>query len=52
MDINIKQELVFKIETNEQTKNKKVSRKKVIRMAEENLTKMMMDRLDQRTGEC
>ncbi len=44
----IEQELVFKVEI----KNKKNNQKKVVKVAGENLTKMMMDRLTGRTGEC
>jgi len=54
MDIEnkYKQELIFKIETKDQNKKIKIKQKKVIKTAEENLTKMIIDRLDGKTGEC
>ena len=53
MDIKnkIEQELVFKIEIKNK-QEKRVKQKGVVRLASENLKKMIIDRLDGKTGEC
>lgn len=54
MDIQkeYEQELIFQIELEDSKMEKKIKKKGIIRKAGENLTKMMMDRLNSRTGEC
>lgn len=54
MDIEnkIEQELVFKIEIKNQDSKQKVKRKRVIKLASENLKKLVTDRLGGKTGEC
>lgn len=52
MDIKIEQELIFKIEVKNQNKTIKTKKKKVIKLAQENLAKMVIDRLDGKTGDC
>ncbi|MDD2225055.1 MAG: hypothetical protein PHP97_02750 [Candidatus Shapirobacteria bacterium] len=54
MDIEnkIEQELVFKIEIKNQDSKQKVKKKGVIRLASENLKKLVADRLGGKTGEC
>jgi hypothetical protein len=50
---NLDQELIFQIEfgTDENTKTQKKT-KKVIKLAEKNLRKMLLNRLNGKTGEC
>lgn len=54
MDIQkeYEQELIFQIESENNKLEKKNKKKGIIRKAGENLTKMMMDRLNGRTGDC
>lgn len=54
MDIENKyeQELFFQIEPKNKGEGQKTKQKKVVKLASENLTKMVMDRLDGKTGEC
>jgi len=54
MDIEnkIEQELVFKIEVETQNRKQKVKKRRVIKVASENLKKMVIDRLGGKTGEC
>ena len=54
MDIENKyeQELVFQIEVEDKTEKQNHKQKKVIKLASENLRKIMMDRLEKKTGEC
>jgi len=54
MDIQkeFEQELVFKIEIKNQDIKQKVKRKRVVKLASENLKKMTLDRLSGKTGEC
>ena len=46
------QELVFQVEIKNKKETRSVKQKKVVKMAEENLKKMVIDRLSDRTGEC
>jgi hypothetical protein len=48
----IEKELVFKIEIENQNKKQGNKRRKVVKLAEENLKKMVLDRLEGKTGEC
>ena len=54
MDIENKyeQELVFQIEVEDKKEKQSHKQKKVVKLASENLKKMVMDRLDGKTGEC
>jgi len=54
MDIQkeFEQELVFKIEIKNQDSSQKIKKKRVIKLASENLKKMVIDRLGGKTGEC
>lgn len=52
MDIENKyeQELIFQIEL--KNKTKLINQKKIIKMARENLKKMMMSKMDGKNGDC
>lgn len=52
MDIENKyeQELIFQIES--KNKKKTVCQKRIIKLAEENLKRLVIDKLDGRNGEC
>ncbi len=54
MDINqeFEQELVFQVEPENKKSNKEVKTKKITKIATENLKKLVLDRLNERTGEC
>lgn len=54
MDIQneFEQELVFKIEAENKEEKHKHKQKKVFKLASENLVKLVIDRLDGKTGEC
>ena len=54
MDIQNKfeQELVFKIEIKNQEEKQKNTKKKVIKLASENLKKIVESRLNGKIGEC
>jgi len=54
MDIenNYEQELVFQIEPKNKEDKQTHKQKKVIKLASENMKKMVMDRLEGKTGEC
>lgn len=54
MDIQkeYEQELIFRIESEDSNLKKKNKKKGIIRKAYENLDKMVMDRLKDRTGDC
>ena len=54
MDIenNYEQELVFQIEFKNSEEKQNHKQKKVIKLASENLKKMVMSRIDGKTGEC
>ncbi|HPT65794.1 MAG TPA: hypothetical protein PK257_00590 [Candidatus Woesebacteria bacterium] len=52
MESNYKQELVFQVETESKKEKQKYKQKKVIELASENLKKIMMDKLNGKTGEC
>lgn len=54
MDIQNKfeQELVFKIEIKDQEEKQKSKKKRVIKLASENLKKLVEIRLNGKTGEC
>lgn len=52
MDIKIENELVFSIEVKDLDKKQKTRQKRVVKIATENLAKMVIDRLDGKTGEC
>lgn len=54
MDIenNYEQKLVFKIEPDNQEEKQKIKKKKVVKLASENLKKLVESRLNGRTGEC
>jgi len=54
MDIQkeFEKELVFKIEIKNQNSKQKVKKKSVIKLASENLKKLVADRLGGKTGEC
>jgi hypothetical protein len=54
MDIQneYEQELVFQIESKNKEEKQNKKQKKVIKLASENFKKMVIDRLDGKTGEC
>lgn len=54
MDIQkeYEQELIFQIEVENKKEKQSHKQKKVVKMASENLKKMMIDRLTGKTGEC
>ncbi len=54
MDIenNYEQELVFQIEPKDKEEKHGYKQKKVIKLASENLKRMVIDRLNGKTGEC
>ena len=54
MDIQkeIEQELFFRLEVENKKEKQSHKQKKVIKLASENLKKMVMDRLEGKTGEC
>ena len=54
MDIQneYEQELIFKVESEDNKIERKNKKKGIIKKATDNLSKMMMDRLEGRTGEC
>lgn len=54
MDIQneFEQELVFKIEVKNQVEKQKSKKKRVIKLASENLKKLVESRLNGKTGEC
>lgn len=54
MDIENKyeQELVFQIELENKKEKQNHKQKRVVKLATENLKKMMIDRLQGKTGEC
>jgi len=51
MDL-FEQELVFQIEMEDKREKQNYKQKKVIKLASENLKKIVMDRLEKKTGEC
>ena len=54
MDIenNYEQKLVFKIEVVDREEKQKIKKKRVVKLASENLKKLVESRLNGRTGEC
>jgi len=54
MDIenNYEQELVFKIENENKIKEQKKKERKVVKLATEQSKRLMMDRINGRTGDC
>jgi len=54
MDIenNYEQELIFQIKVEDKEQKQNHKQKKVVKMASENLKKLVMSRLDGKTGEC
>jgi hypothetical protein len=54
MDIENKyeQELFFRIEVEDKKEKQVHKQRKVIKVAKENLTKMVLDRLEGKTGDC
>jgi hypothetical protein len=54
MDIQneYEQELVFQIETKDKKEKQIHKQKKVLKLASENLKKMVIDKLGGKTGEC
>jgi hypothetical protein len=54
MDIenNYEQELVFQIEVENKKEKQSHKQKRVVKLASENLKKMVIDRLEGKTGEC
>jgi len=54
MDIEnkYKQDLIFRIEVENQEEKQKIKKKKVVKMASENLKKLVEIRLNGKTGEC
>lgn len=54
MDIenNYEQELIFKIKIENKTNSQNKKEKKVVKMAVEQSKKLMLDRINGRTGDC
>lgn len=54
MDIQneYEQELVFQIESDDKKEKQTKKQKRVVKLAAENLKKMVIDKLSGRTGEC
>jgi len=54
MDIENKyeQELFFQIEVENRKEKQTHKQRKVIKMAKENLTKIILDRIDRKIGDC
>lgn len=54
MDIQneYEQELVFQIESDDKKEKQTKKQKRVVKLASENLKKMVIDKLSGRTGEC
>jgi hypothetical protein len=49
---NYEADLVFQVETENKKENKTVKTKKILKLAKENLNKLVFDRINGKTGEC